>query len=110
MNPEGLLLRGSSNGAHAMIIADYVAIGAELAALFLYWQALCAACGALRGRRETAKVQAQMLTATNDRRAYIRRRPVVWPSVTEPLLTARLLKYVSQVAYARLHAQMLGRR
>ena len=49
-----------------------------------------------------------MLTATNDRRAYIRRRPVVWPSVTEPLLTSRLLKDVSQVAYARLHAQMLG--
>jgi len=28
--------------------------------------------------------------------------------MTEPLLTSRLLKYVSQVAYARLHAQMLG--
>ena len=28
--------------------------------------------------------------------------------MTEPLLTSRLLQYVSQVAYARLHAQMLG--
>ena len=28
--------------------------------------------------------------------------------MTEPLLTSHLLKYVSQVAYARLHAQMLG--
>jgi hypothetical protein len=28
--------------------------------------------------------------------------------MTEPLLTSHLLKYVSQVAYARPHAQMLG--
>ena len=54
-------------------------------------------------RSEGRVLQAQMLTATNDRRAYIRRRPVeVAVRDGEPLLTSREYRYVSQVAYARL--------
>jgi hypothetical protein len=45
---------------------------------------------------------AQMLTATNDRRAYIRRRSVEVAVHDGALLTSHLFKYVSQVAYARL--------
>ena len=44
-----------------------------------------------------------MLTATNDKArvhpASLKSNP--WPPVTEPLLTSREYRYVSQVAYAR---------
>ena len=43
-----------------------------------------------------------MLTATNDRRAYIRRRSVDVAVHGGTIAHATLVKYLSQVAYARL--------
>jgi hypothetical protein len=43
-----------------------------------------------------------MLTATNDRRAYIRRRPVEVAVSDGTIAHATIAKYAPQVAYARL--------